>query len=105
MTRLVAVVPAMIVAVTKGDQGVNDLLVLSQVVLSFQLPFAVWPLIYFTSRGDLMNKIVDGTAGSSPPKNRGMFVNSNGMMAAAFTCGAIVTGLNGFLVVQFFLPT
>ena len=49
ITRLLAIVPAMIVAIVGGDAGVNNLLVLSQVMLSVQLPFAVWPLVYFTS--------------------------------------------------------
>ena len=48
-TRSLAIIPAMIVAIYKGNDGVNDLLVFSQVVLSLQLPFAIWPLIVYTS--------------------------------------------------------
>jgi manganese transport protein len=48
-TRLLAIVPAVIVASTAGIEGTAKLLVLSQVVLSLQLPFAVVPLVRFTS--------------------------------------------------------
>ena len=54
ITRIIAIVPAMAVALFGGDKGMNDLLILSQVVLSFQLPFAVWPLVYFTSNKRIM---------------------------------------------------
>jgi len=54
ITRAVAIVPAMIVAITNGGSGLNNLLVLSQVVLSIQLPFAVWPLVWFTGRAEIM---------------------------------------------------
>jgi manganese transport protein len=43
-----------------GDGGVGKMLVLSQVVLSFQLPFAIWPLIRFTSRRDMMGDFANG---------------------------------------------
>jgi manganese transport protein len=55
ITRSLAITPAMIVAIAKGDHAINDLLVLSQVILSLQLPFAVWPLVYFTSHPDIMS--------------------------------------------------
>ena len=48
-TRLLAIVPAVTVAALYGESGTAKLLVLSQVVLSMQLPFAVIPLVYFTS--------------------------------------------------------
>lgn len=44
----------MLAASFGGDSSVNQLLVLSQVVLSLQLPFAVWPLVYFTSSSRIM---------------------------------------------------
>ncbi|KAJ3068435.1 hypothetical protein HK102_007172, partial [Quaeritorhiza haematococci] len=53
-TRAVAIVPALTVVLVLGEEGLNRLLVLSQVVLSLQLPFAVWPLVYFTSRRSVM---------------------------------------------------
>jgi len=49
VTRLVAVVPAVVVTALYGSSGVASLLVLSQVILSLQLPFAVIPLVQFTS--------------------------------------------------------
>ncbi|HEV8606413.1 MAG TPA: Nramp family divalent metal transporter [Tepidisphaeraceae bacterium] len=49
ITRSIAIIPAVIVIVWKGDAAVDGLLVLSQVILSLQLSFAVVPLIQFTS--------------------------------------------------------
>jgi len=49
VTRLLAVTPVIIVALTAGDEGVQEALVLSQVILSFQLPFALVPLMQVTS--------------------------------------------------------
>jgi manganese transport protein len=48
-TRAVAIVPAVVITIMYGSAGTAKLLVLSQVVLSFQLPFAIVPLIMFTS--------------------------------------------------------
>jgi manganese transport protein len=53
-TRMVAIVPAAIVTIYYGAEGTGTLLILSQVILAFQLPFAVVPLILFTrDRGKL----------------------------------------------------
>jgi manganese transport protein len=49
ITRLLAIIPAVIVTLLYGESGTADLLVLSQVVLSLQLSFAVIPLVLFTS--------------------------------------------------------
>ncbi len=49
MTRLIAVIPAVIVILVNGEENIDSLLVLSQVILSLQLGFAVIPLIHFTS--------------------------------------------------------
>ena len=49
VTRLIAIVPAVIVIAMYGDRGTAPLIILSQVVLSLQLPFAVFPLVMFTS--------------------------------------------------------
>jgi manganese transport protein len=60
ITRLIAVIPALIVAILYGEKGTTDLLVLSQVILSMQLSFAVVPLVMFTSdkakMGEFVNK-------------------------------------------------
>lgn len=52
----------MLVAVIVGRRGINDLLVASQVVLSFVLPFVVFPLIYITSSSEHMRSMRDDTA-------------------------------------------
>lgn len=61
ITRMVAIIPAVWVLATVGEGGTYQLLILSQVVLSLQLPFAILPLIHFTGNrnlmGDLTNKI------------------------------------------------
>lgn len=60
ITRLIAVIPAMVVAILYGEEGTADLLVLSQVILSMQLSFAVIPLVIFTNdklkMGEFVNK-------------------------------------------------
>src|SRR5205823_12414342 len=48
ITRLLATVPAILIIGVRGESKVTDLLVLSQVVLAMQLPFAMFPLLYFT---------------------------------------------------------
>ncbi len=60
VTRLVAVVPAVVVIGLHGDETVNDLLVLSQIVLAFQLPFAMIPLLQFTSSRRRMGRFANG---------------------------------------------
>ncbi|KAI8810280.1 natural resistance-associated macrophage protein-domain-containing protein [Cladochytrium replicatum] len=63
LTRLLAIIPALTVVLLFGESGLNKLLVLSQVILSLQLPFAVWPLVYFTSSRRIMDvKFVDAPA-------------------------------------------
>ncbi|KAK1228983.1 Manganese transporter smf1 [Marasmius sp. AFHP31] len=54
LTRLLAVIPSMVVAIAVGRKGIDTLLVLSQVVLSIVLPFITLPLIYVTSSRGLM---------------------------------------------------
>lgn len=60
ITRSIAVVPALIVTILYGEKGTTDLLVLSQVILSMQLSFAVIPLVMFTNSklkmGEFVNK-------------------------------------------------
>lgn len=59
ITRLIAVIPALIVTIIYGEQGTTDLLVLSQVILSMQLSFAVVPLVMFTSDKGKMGEFVN----------------------------------------------
>jgi manganese transport protein len=56
ITRAFAVIPAVLVIGIKGDSSVNDLLTLSQVILALQLPFAMFPLLHFTSSKAKMGK-------------------------------------------------
>ena len=59
-TRLVAIVPAVVVTAMAGEKGLASLLILSQVVLSLQLSFAVVPLVMFTSDRRLMGAFANG---------------------------------------------
>ncbi len=58
ITRMIAIVPAIAVLVTMGEHGTYQLLILSQVILSLQLPFAVIPLVHFTSSRTIMGELV-----------------------------------------------
>jgi manganese transport protein len=58
ITRLVAIVPAVIVTALYGESGTAQLLILSQVILSLQLPFAVIPLVIFTGDRAKMGALV-----------------------------------------------
>ena len=58
VTRMMAIVPAVMVGVLAGDQGTSQLLVLSQVILGLQLPFAMVPLLIFVSDRGKMGRLV-----------------------------------------------
>ncbi len=58
MTRLIAIIPAIIVILINGESNIDSLLILSQVILSLQLGFAIIPLIHFTSDKKTMGKFV-----------------------------------------------
>ena len=82
VTRLVAVVPAVVVIGLHGAESVNDLLVLSQIVLAFQLPFAMIPLLQFTSSRRRM----------------GRFANGRFLLAAGWGTCLLITALDVWLV-------
>jgi manganese transport protein len=86
ITRAIAIVPAAIVAVLYGASGTAELLVLSQVILSMQLSFAVFPLVRFTSEREKM----------------GEFVNPPWLKVLAYTVACVIAALNIWLIVQFF---
>jgi manganese transport protein len=86
ITRMVAVVPAAIVAIVYGESGTAKLLVLSQVILSMQLSFAVFPLVRFTSDRTKM----------------GEFVNPRWLAALAYLIAFLIAGLNVWLLLGFF---
>ena len=60
ISRLAAITPTLICVVLFGERGITKLLIFSQVVLSFQLSFAVFPLVMFTSDRQLMGEFVNG---------------------------------------------
>ncbi|SFM30648.1 Nramp family divalent metal transporter [Variovorax sp. OV329] len=60
LTRALALVPAFVGVWIFGDAGIGKMLVLSQVILSFQLPFAIWPLLRFTGDRALMGEFATG---------------------------------------------
>jgi manganese transport protein len=60
ITRSLAILPAVLIIGLHGDGSVTDLLTLSQVVLALQLPFAMFPLLYFTSSGRRMGQWKNG---------------------------------------------
>ena len=88
LTRSLAIVPAVAVLFYAGEKGVLQLLVLSQVVLSLQLPFAIVPLIRFTSAPRIM-------AG---------FVSPVWLRRLAWTAALLIIGLNAWLVMQALAP-
>src|SRR5216683_6014834 len=60
ITRTLAILPAVFIIGLRGDSSVTDLLTLSQVVLALQLPFAMFPLLHFTSSGKRMGTWKNG---------------------------------------------
>jgi manganese transport protein len=86
LTRLVAIVPALLTIIFFGEGSTTSMLILSQVILSLQLSFAVIPLIMFTSDRKLM----------------GEFVNPTWLKVLACAVATIIVGLNGWLLIQTF---
>lgn len=87
ITRLLAIIPAVIAISLFGESSTGKLLVFSQVVLSLQLSFAVFPLVIFTSDRQLM----------------GEFVNPIWLKILAWTVALVIAGLNIWLLLQTFL--
>jgi manganese transport protein len=86
VTRLIAIIPAIVVVAIYGERGAGPLLILSQVVLSLQLPFAVFPLVMFTSDRHKM----------------GPFVNPLWVKVLAWAVAVIIAVLNVWLLYQTF---
>jgi manganese transport protein len=83
---MIAIVPAAIVAIFYGESGTAQLLILSQVILSLQLSFAVFPLVSFTSDRVKM----------------GEFVNPLWLKSLAWLIAIVIAALNAWLLVQTF---
>lgn len=88
ITRSVAIIPAAITVSTSGEQGTYQLLILSQVILSLQLPFAILPLIRFTSDRERM----------------GEFANKAWVNVCSWLVAAVILGLNFWLVSESAIP-
>ncbi|OGQ04778.1 MAG: divalent metal cation transporter [Deltaproteobacteria bacterium RIFCSPLOWO2_01_44_7] len=86
ITRLIAIVPAILVTALYGTGGTVKLLILSQVILSLQLSFAVFPLVQFTSSRAKM----------------GAFVNGWLIKGVSYAVAIFIAGLNGWLLYQTF---
>ena len=84
ITRLIAIIPAVIVIALSGEEGSGPLLVFSQVVLSLQLPFAIFPLVQFTGSRKMM----------------GPFVAPFWVRALAWPVCIIIAALNAYLLYQ-----
>jgi manganese transport protein len=84
VTRLLAIVPAMAVIWLMGNSGTFQLLILSQVVLNLQLPFAIIPLLHFTN----------------DPQRMGGFASGWPLRVGGWITAAIVVGLNIWLAGQ-----
>jgi manganese transport protein len=84
LTRGLAIIPAIIVASLYGAQGIGQLLILSQVVLSLQLSFAVVPLVKFTN----------------DKRKMGRFANRSWMVITAWIVTVVIVGLNLYLLWQ-----
>ena len=82
ITRLIAIIPAVIVTAMYGEKGIGSLLILSQVILSLQLTFAVVPLVLFTSSKAKM----------------GEFANHPLTAAVAWLVAIVIAGLNSYLL-------
>ena len=86
ITRLTAIVPTILVTAIYGERGTSNLLILSQVILSMQLSFAVFPLVAFTS----------------DPRRMGEFVNRPWLRYTAWASAFFIAGLNAWLLVLTF---
>jgi len=88
ITRVIAIVPALIISIKYGERGTADLLVFSQVILSMQLSFAVVPLVMFTGSKAKM----------------GEFVNKPWLKIVAYIISAIIIVLNLYLLKETIFP-
>jgi manganese transport protein len=85
ITRMIAILPAVIVTIWAGEKATGQLLILSQVVLSLQLPFAVVPLVLITASRAKM----------------GAFMAPRWLTAVATLIAIVIIGLNGKLVLDY----
>jgi manganese transport protein len=86
ITRSLAIIPTVIITILYGESGTSKLIILSQVILSLQLSFAVFPLVAFTS----------------DRRKMGEFVNARWLKHVSYTVAVVIAGLNLWLLVQIF---
>ena len=84
LTRSVAMIPTVIVAAIYGERGTANLLILSQVILSMQLSFAVFPLVAFTS----------------DTRRMGEFANRQWLKVTSYLVAILIAVANAWLLVQ-----
>jgi manganese transport protein len=83
ITRSLAIIPTIIVVAVTGEAGTEKLLLISQVILSLQLSFAVIPLVLFTGNRKVM----------------GEFTNGRALQACSWLVAALIAGLNAWFIV------
>ncbi|WP_158749801.1 Nramp family divalent metal transporter [Acidobacterium sp. S8] len=86
ITRSAAIIPTVIVTAFYGTRGTSNLLILSQVILSMQLSFAVFPLVALTS----------------DRRKMGEFSNKRWLIALSYSVAVFIAGLNGWLLIATF---
>ncbi|HTD55650.1 MAG TPA: Nramp family divalent metal transporter [Silvibacterium sp.] len=86
ITRTLAIIPTVIITILYGARGTGKLIILSQVILSLQLSFAVFPLVKFTS----------------DRRKMGEFVNTSWLKSLSYAVAVVIAGLNVWLLIQTF---
>lgn len=89
LTRSLAIVPSLIVAIIGGSAGAGDLIIIASMILSFELPFALIPLLKFTSSKTKM----------------GQYANSKAIAATTWIIGSLIMGINIYYLAQKLVST
>ncbi|EPS63655.1 hypothetical protein M569_11128, partial [Genlisea aurea] len=84
LTRCLAIVPSLIVSIRSSSSGAGNLIIISSMILSFELPFALIPLLKFTNSKAKM----------------GSYANSKWIAATTWIIGAVIMGINIYYLVQ-----
>lgn len=115
LTRLIGLIPSVVVAVAVGQSGINAMLVASQVVLSIVLPFIIFPLVWLTSSRTVMRVYApaptrpartEGVAEEEKDVPEGEYLDfSNGWVIASlgYAMWAVIVVANGYVLVTLML--
>ncbi|KAF8021652.1 hypothetical protein BT93_G1947 [Corymbia citriodora subsp. variegata] len=87
LTRCLAIIPSLIVALIGGSAGAGKLIIIASMILSFELPFALIPLLKFTSSKTTM----------------GQYANSTVVAAVTWMIGSLIMGINVYYLVTGFI--